>query len=130
MPGAHLKPAYILLYCLSLVRSLRSNAIVRLVPYLVAMHAVNAFNLNCLCSHSLSCQPCSLVVDLQACSHGLAEVHVAWTLSFSLKFRVSGQSKQTNKHRYTCVPNAVMLVWGLLRLAPVITIIIVHNIVI
>ena len=35
-----------------------------------------------------------------------------------LKFTVSGWSKQTNKHRYT--RNAVTLVWGSLRLAPII----------
>ena len=35
-----------------------------------------------------------------------------------LKFLVSGGSKQTNKHIYTRVRNAVMLVWGSLRLAP------------
>ena len=40
-----------------------------------------------------------------------------------LKFMVSGRSKQVSKqaskHRYTHVRNAVTLVWGLLRLAPI-----------
>ena len=35
-----------------------------------------------------------------------------------LKFTVIGQSKQASKHRYTNVCNAVTLVWGSLKLAP------------
>ena len=64
--------------------------------------------------------------SFDARSHSLAEVHVgvAWTFNYHeilecahLKFTVSGQSKQTNKH-YTHLCNAVTLVWDSLRLTP------------
>ena len=39
-----------------------------------------------------------------------------WEMT-DLRFTVSGQSKQTSKHHTHAMGNAVLLVWGLLRLA-------------
>ena len=85
------------------------------------MCATKALNLSCFHFWSLPHQCYSLVVALHSCSHGLAEVYTSYctlqtifvNVHAHLKFTVSGWSKQTSKQA-----NTVMLVWGLLRLAP------------
>ena len=71
----------------------------------VAVCAANAFNSSCLCFRSVSRRWYSLTVTLHSHSHGLAEVHITmdsqslWNIwMHSLKFTVSGRSKQANIH--------------------------------
>ena len=123
MPGAYLKPAYIQLSDGHWTGSLLSHdRQTRTIVHKVAVRVANAFSLNRLRSRSPSRRHSSL-----AFAQLFAEVHVGVDIrSFHhheifecahLKFTVSGGSKPTNKH--TRVRNAVTLVWGSLRLAPI-----------
>ena len=76
MPGAYLKPVYILLpdghWPGSLVA--RHDRQTRTTVHKVAVHDTNAFSLNRLRSRSLSRQPCSLAVALHARFHSFCSV--------------------------------------------------------
>ena len=121
MPGAHLKPAYTLPSdCYSQPALSRDRQTVPWFRNWVVVCAANVFNLNCLCSRSLSCWPCSLAVALHTRSHDTS----AWTswnteiwkvLIWNLRLSV-----QTSIARYLHVLSAVTLVWGSLRLVLII----------
>ena len=97
----------------TVTRRLPCHMVVRLIPLFRSCHAYcqPAFNTNSFRSPSVLCQPCSLVVALHASSWNIS---MRW---FKIYGEWSVQKAQTDI--YTHMRNAVTLVWGLLRLAPI-----------
>ena len=123
MPGTYLKPALTVTRSLAaLSHDRQTRTMVQKVSCRACCQGIQLES----SSISLSHRPCSLAVALHACFHGLAliaEVHVGVDIhreifeSADFKFPVSGRSMHSRIH--TRVRNAVTLVWGSLRLAPI-----------
>ena len=62
--------------CMPVTHSLPCHTILSDLLSIVQKVSCNAFNLNRLCSCTLSRCPCGLALALHARSHGLAEVHI------------------------------------------------------
>ena len=108
---------------LSVTCSLSCQAIISTIVQKVAVWAANAFSLNRLCARSFHADPAVWQQPSRSFSRLKYTSTSMWTFDHCeifecahFKFTVSAWSVQA----YTRVCNAVTLVWGSLRLAPII----------
>ena len=125
MPGAYLKPAYIqlpdshwpgsLVACL-VTQSSDSHHSSQSCRACCQCIQLKSSSLSLFFTATLQSGFCSVVCGSpRRCGHSI----IVKYLNVLIKFTVSGRSKQTNKQAYTHVRNAVTVVWGSLRLAPI-----------
>ena len=113
--GTYLKPAYTLLSDCHSQLALSCNRQTRtMVQKVSCLRTANTFNLNTLRSYSHADPALARFYGL-----AIAEVQSSWNIWMRWFEIYDKWSVQTSIDRYTRVRNAVMLVWGSLRLAPI-----------